>query len=901
MTSAISHLTTEFERKISLALESENPEKGIQIILDYLGKIYQSDRSYIFEFHDTPTLSNTYEWCADGVIPQIENLQNESLFHVTYWIEQFERNLPVIITDLEELRHTHPSTYAILKPQQIHSLVAAPFYLEGKIIGFVGLDNPHVSNLESVVQTLYYSGSVLSHLISARKMNENTLFYQYHDSQTHFLNLAALKRDLENSPRLNAVGIIICKVSKTKAGAISFGYDGTDDYAVFQWNSVLKHVFNNYHIYQACPESYVIICENISQTDLLEMISHLKDFTARNSYHLAIGHAWDDSATLTILDVYTNAKNALAMQLNHSLTPVAPSSSPALFQADSIGCPLPSEQSSPLSNFINNNYFNLDTFFQSMSIGGLYPYFGDLTSDLWYISDSMRDLFGFESNIVIDLLHKWEKFIPYKEDLDLYRNDVEKIVDLKKDIHDLVYRTIDKDGNELWVRCFGLISWNKERTIPLSFCGNIFRLNHAFIVDPITNFPREKPAIREIGKLQQDKRNFAFVCFRLNGFSEINEMSGRHIANNLLRDIGQKISKTFDKKILFFRLDGLRFLAILPEQYINQQMEIAQKIKSIVADLYTAYNLPIRFPASFGVLNDISKRVAAQEIMNDVMNVLEISKNIPDEILVHSAHTVRLHRQKKQMLLDLSNNVANQYRNFRLLIQPIVSAQSHEIVGGEVLLRWTYEGSDISPMIFIPILEQSKLILPVGRWIFDQAARVCKRIHMYQPDFFLDFNVSYHQINDEGFLEYMKNTLKKRDLPINHLVMELTETQYNNNPLKLQSFIEDCIAMGIPMALDDFGVGYSSLDMLLKYPAKVVKLDRSLMKKMSDSRDISDFITSIVYACHRFGKLVCVEGVETEKELQIVTEAGCDYIQGFYFYEPMEIEDFYDILAKKSK
>lgn len=902
MTSAISHLNTPLDKKIATALELKNPEKGISILLRFLGEMYQSDRSYIFEFHETNTLSNTYEWCAEDVVPQIENLQNESLFHVTYWIEKFENNSPVIISDLEDIRLSHPATYAILKPQQIRSLVAVPFYSEEKIIGFVGIDNPKKEDMSVITQTLYYCGSILSHLIHTRKIHETTVFYQFHDPQTHFYNLAALKRYLENPLPLSSLGIVACEISKFDSKIVNFSYDGTDDYSIFEWTSILKHVFHDCKIYQICPESYIIFCEDISNKDFQKAISLLREFASRNTYQLYIGHFWDNSDPVDAIEAYANARNRLELQISHSQTASAKAGGDALalLQNNDWKELTRTSDNSALDTFVANNYFDLNAFVQSMSVGGLYPYFGNLTSDLWYISDSMRDLFGFQNNIVIDLIHKWENFIPYKDDLELYRSDIEKIVSLKKDIHDLVYRINDKDGNELWIRCFGLITWNSDRSAPLSFCGNVFRLNHAFLVDPVTNFPREKPAIREIGKLQQLNQDYVFICFRFNGFSEINELNGRQTADELLKDITSKIAKSFDKEILFYRLDGLRFLAILPQKYIDSKTEIAERIRAIASGSYSDYNLPIRVPCSVGILNDICKNVSAQEIMTDVMSVLEIAKDTPDVILTHSIHTVRSHREKKQMAIDLSNDVSNQFRNFRVLIQPIVSAKTHKIIGGEVLLRWKYEGRDISPTEFIPILEESKLILPVGRWVFDQAARHCKRINSYHPDFFLDFNVSYHQINDAGLLDYMKSTLEKRQLSNNHLIMELTETQYNHKPLKLQQFLDNCVKMGIPMALDDFGVGYSSLEILLKYPAKVVKLDRSLMKKMSDSKDISDFMTSIVYACHKFGKLVCVEGVETEKELQIVTEAGCDYIQGYYFYKPMEIDVFYELMAGKN-
>ena len=107
--------------------------------------------------------------------------------------------------------------------------------------------------------------------------------------------------------------------------------------------------------------------------------------------------------------------------------------------------------------------------------------------------------------------------------------------------------------------------------------------------------------------------------------------------------------------------------------------------------------------------------------------------------------------------------------------------------------------------------------------------------------------------------------------------------------------------MGIRMALDDFGSGYSSLRMLLQYPSAIIKLDRSLLGEMIESEKKSDFISSIVYACHRFGKKVCMEGVETEEQNGLIQEAGCDMIQGYYYHRPMEVDSLYGLLAQEQK
>ena len=207
----------------------------------------------------------------------------------------------------------------------------------------------------------------------------------------------------------------------------------------------------------------------------------------------------------------------------------------------------------------------------------------------------------------------------------------------------------------------------------------------------------------------------------------------------------------------------------------------------------------------------------------------------------------------------------------------------------------------MSTAIFVPMLEKEKIIHLVGRWVFEQAVCTCMRLVAYRPDFYLTFNVSLHQMEDDTFLDFMRDTLEKYQVSGEHLVAEMTESSMDEQPEKLYHFVEACEKMGIRMALDDFGSGYSSLRMLLQYPSAIIKLDRSLLGEMIESEKKSDFISSIVYACHRFGKKVCMEGVETEEQNGLIQEAGCDMIQGYYYHRPMEVDSLYGLLAQEQK
>ncbi len=278
------------------------------------------------------------------------------------------------------------------------------------------------------------------------------------------------------------------------------------------------------------------------------------------------------------------------------------------------------------------------------------------------------------------------------------------------------------------------------------------------------------------------------------------------------------------------------------------------------------------------------------------MSMTSLAKHAPDQDLsTNISDAMRQKKEEADLVLELNRSVLNGCTGFRIVVQPIASAAG-DIVGGEALLRWTCWGEDVPPARFIPLLEKNKLILPVGRWIFEEVVRICKRIVAFRSDFHLGFNVSYPQLADEDFPAFMGRTLERFGLDGSHLIMELTETHFDETPEKLHRFVSGCRDMGMQVALDDFGSGYSSLTLLLRYPADIVKLDRALLAETTHSEDKSKFISAIVYDCHQFGKRVCMEGVETDEELSIIRQARCDLVQGFHFYKPLELRDLYPLL-----
>ena len=252
------------------------------------------------------------------------------------------------------------------------------------------------------------------------------------------------------------------------------------------------------------------------------------------------------------------------------------------------------------------------------------------------------------------------------------------------------------------------------------------------------------------------------------------------------------------------------------------------------------------------------------------------------------------HRERKFKLTDLlREGVETDFKGFSVDYQPLVMADTGQLVGAEALMRWKSGNTGpVSPAEFIPILEQSGLIIPAGRWIFRQAVRQCKKWMEKCPGFVMSINLSYLQIIQPDFLVCVRETLQDAEVPFENIVLELTENYYIKEQERIKIVFKNLQNMGVKVAMDDFGTGYSSLGVLRDMPVDLVKIDQAFVKNVEKDTFNETFIRFIVTLCHDVEKEVCLEGVETEEEYGIVRKNGLEFIQGYYFGHPSTPEEF---------
>ena len=279
---------------------------------------------------------------------------------------------------------------------------------------------------------------------------------------------------------------------------------------------------------------------------------------------------------------------------------------------------------------------------------------------------------------------------------------------------------------------------------------------------------------------------------------------------------------------------------------------------------------------------------------------LEHSKYMgKNQLTLFSPQLMPQKERNLELIELLRESIERGFVGFSIQYQPQVIAESGKLYGAEALARWRCSKyGDISPIEFIPILEKSGLIIQFGRWIFFNAASQCKAWCEYNPDFKMSINLSYLQLLDTGLVLFIENTLKNLELSPASITLELTETYLVTEEHFVDETLNSLKRLGIQIAMDDFGVGYSSLASLKNTPADIVKIDKGFVNGIAKDIFNSTFIRSITELCHDVGKVVVLEGVETKEEYNIVEKAGLDLIQGYYFGKPVTAELFSSKFSK---
>ncbi|GMA56914.1 diguanylate cyclase/phosphodiesterase [Alicyclobacillus sacchari] len=415
------------------------------------------------------------------------------------------------------------------------------------------------------------------------------------------------------------------------------------------------------------------------------------------------------------------------------------------------------------------------------------------------------------------------------------------------------------------------------------------QINHMAFHDALTQLPN-----RRLFEVQVDRfiatadgnAEMHILFVDLDRFKSVNDTLGHEFGDKLLQHVAWLIQEIVGNPGFVARMGGDEFTITLFNQPLQAAVAIADALierlhRPLLIDdrsIYMTASLGLASYPQHGCTRDMLLRhadlamYAAKSSGRGTYHVFEEA----------TAATAMARLELEQELREAAENGL-----FQLVYQPKVSVSSGETVGVEALIRWTRRsGEQVSPAEFIPIAEETGLIVPIGEWCLRTAARQAKGWLEAGTPRKIAVNLSPHQVMNERFLGIISGILEETDLPPQYLEVEITESAMMDAEIA-NRFLSGCRALGIEVSLDDFGTGYSSLSRLTKLPLNLVKIDRSFTQHVSTQEKARALVRSIIDIAHNLGMRCLAEGVETQEQLAVIQSLGCDEAQGFLFSHPV--------------
>ena len=261
-------------------------------------------------------------------------------------------------------------------------------------------------------------------------------------------------------------------------------------------------------------------------------------------------------------------------------------------------------------------------------------------------------------------------------------------------------------------------------------------------------------------------------------------------------------------------------------------------------------------------------------------------------------HLSNENSQRIEKLHYIRGSIIQNYKGFYLVYQPVVDSKTEQLIGAEALIRWRSERYGVVPPDhFIPLLEKDPLFPELGKWILQTALRDAKRIMERVPDFTVNVNLSYTQLEKGGFVDMVLQTLKDADFPPDHLCLEITERCRLLDMKILKDMITALRSYGVRFALDDFGTGFSSIGLVKNLPFDTIKIYRSFVLKIEEDEKEKALVENFVNMAATFGAKVCIEGIETAGMKEILRKYKVQSFQGYYYGKPLPIVEIENILT----
>lgn len=385
---------------------------------------------------------------------------------------------------------------------------------------------------------------------------------------------------------------------------------------------------------------------------------------------------------------------------------------------------------------------------------------------------------------------------------------------------------------------------------------------------------------------------FAVLFLDFDRFKIINDSLGHSEGDNLLKQIARRLESSLRPGDLVARFGGDEFTILLNE--LDNERDALRIAERIQEDLKSPFNLNKReifTSASIGIALGTAEYNQAEDIVRDADIAMYRAKakgKAQYQVFDQTMHKHAL----EQLQLETEIRQSLERNEFCLHYQPIINLQTNDLAGFEALVRWNHPTRGmVSPMEFIPVAEETGLILPLGKWILQEACRqLCKwqKYNSLASSLAVSINLSCKQFLQDDLAEQIIAMLEQTGLAPNRLKLEITESHILENMESSIAMMDRLRLLGIEISLDDFGTGYSSLSYLHRLPIDYLKIDRSFVGRMVENKENAEIVRTIIRLAQSLKMKVVAEGIETAEQLEQLKRLKCEYGQGYFFSKPLK-------------
>ena len=525
-----------------------------------------------------------------------------------------------------------------------------------------------------------------------------------------------------------------------------------------------------------------------------------------------------------------------------------------------------------------------------------YLYVLDLQNNKMEISQSALDRFMISETYMRNAKQEIMSAV-YEEDRAMFEKHMQAVMDGKEKVHDIHYRWLDKNGLPVWVNCRGVVI-DDEDGKPGYLVGCLNETGNQRRADNVTGLLGGMEFCDYLRSQKKPVTTGFLMHIGIDDFAAVNGTHGSNYGDYVLKSVADCMKECLSGNQRLFHLIADQYVIVdLDSTSMDDAIQLKKKIGEKIDEFIISEQYEVVFSASAGVIDASTVAEGYEECRKKFEFSLKKAKQMgKNNIYFYRQEDYEKFQRNGRIISALRSSIANGCEGFEVYYQPIVDCVSGRVIGAEALMRYTMvtEGGKewLSPVEFIPLLEKTGLIIPAGRFVLNEAAKMCREIQQYIPEFRVNVNISCYQIEHGKIADKILTAVRDNGLTPDRICIEMTESGFMDMTPAFCKFRKVLEENGIQFVIDDFGTGYSNLHCISDMNPGYVKMDKDFTAKaMSCERDYELF-KKIIEMVHSIGIRICVEGIEEEDWHLKMKELQADYLQGYFFGKPCEKKKF---------